>query len=98
MVYSIEIHWISELCPSFCIPKATKQILLFLSTSQGRETPTLLGPLEKLTSVIPVLEYQTMDKVQKPSDCFLISLQSIDKVSFCLHKGIRNIILTDGTV
>jgi hypothetical protein len=64
---------------------------LFPSSGEGREISTLLGPLERLTSITEpetqqcrclapltlsfrkfvtssYLEFQTMDKVQKPSD------------------------------
>jgi hypothetical protein len=41
---------------------------LFPSSGEEWETPTLLGPLEKPTSVTGPSEYPKMDKAQKPSN------------------------------
>jgi hypothetical protein len=46
-----------------------RKLDLFSSSGEGWETPTLLGPLERANlnhNLLYFLEYQTMDKVQKP--------------------------------
>jgi hypothetical protein len=41
---------------------------LFLTSGEGRETPTLLGHLERANVFYSYLEFQTMETVHEPSD------------------------------
>jgi hypothetical protein len=47
MVYNTKNYWVSGLCPSSGILNSMKSMDLFPPSGEGRETPTLLGPLER---------------------------------------------------
>jgi hypothetical protein len=45
-----------------------RKLDLFPSLGEERDTPTLLGPLERVNPSYGSLKFRTMDKVLKPSD------------------------------
>jgi hypothetical protein len=67
----IQDHWVSEIRPSSGILNVRKRNVsgldLFPSSDEGRETPTLLGPLERAN-----FNHWTIQNVQKSSnsDCY----------------------------
>jgi hypothetical protein len=68
MVYNTQDYWVFGLCPSSDILKTQKNTFrkldLFPSSGEG-ETPT---PASEMLCYFVLLEYKTMDKVQKPSN------------------------------
>jgi hypothetical protein len=82
MVHNTQNQKVSRLCPSSGILRAWKHNGLetgsVSSSGEKRETPTLLGPLERANLnhkssfrndvFSSYLEFRAMDKVQKPID------------------------------
>jgi hypothetical protein len=69
VAYNTQNYWVFGLCPLFGIPETRKKQRfrnwICFHPQVRRETPALLGPLEKANLN---QSYWTMNKVQKPSN------------------------------